>query len=172
MTDVKDTPKKPIDPVVILQTGEDTYSLSLALDKLTCLDSASRALTVWLIKRKESETITIDIHNSSNPRYAGLESIITIVNAIHLCKAKTIANVAKIYDDISVYAILAADELVFTPYGMLQFLPKTPPLPDTPEAAAMSFAYDLLDQAEAKGYLSQMDVEFIKAGKTVMKYPS
>lgn len=172
MADNQETQKPQFNPVVILQTGENEYTVSLALDKLTCMDSVSRALTVWFIKRKETETILLDIHNSASPKYANFESIITIVNAINLCKAKTTAVVGKIYDDLSVYAILAADELKFTPYGMLQFLPKTPPQPDSPEAAAMSFAYDLLDRAQARGYLSEMDVEFIKSGKTVVKYPS
>lgn len=157
------------DPVVIIQTGATSYDVSVSVDRVNCLCPESRSFLVWLLKRDSSETINLFLHTSSQPVFLGFASLIPLANAINMCKAKTIAYVDHIFDNISSYVLLAADELALTPFSMIQYAPLDNEA--SYNKAANAFAFYLVDRAVTRGYLSQEEANYIKSGRMVIKTP-
>lgn len=171
MTDQNTKPTTPPlpDPVVIIQTDATTYDVSIAIDRLDCLTPENNAVMVWLLKRDPTDTVNLYIHASSQPESYVFVAVLPLANAINMCKAKTVAYVDHIYSDMSSYVLLAADEMVFSPFAMVQY----PPLStDTMSGKATSaFAFYLVDRAVTRGYLSPEDANYIKSGRMVIKTP-
>lgn len=160
-----------LNPISIIQTGEKSYQVSLTTDKLTCLTSAANSLMIWLLKRDEDETIDLSLHNSSAPSYMGFCTIINVANALNMCKAKITVRVDHIFEDISSYLILTADEIDVSDFGMVQFVPLgvTVGKAISPDKAAAQFAYYLVDRAVDRKWLTAQDANSIKSDRLVIK---
>ena len=152
---------------------DKTYYVSFDLSQFSYLSDDTSLFLVWLYGRWKDETIVFSVNQSERSHTP--EAYLPLVNAIHMCSAKTIAKIDHIQDLSTPWAILACDEIDPSPFGLMEISPLVD-FDGSPElrrqdAVAAEVIYTLIEKAVAKGWILQEELDTYRTGETLWLTP-
>ena len=156
-------------PYTIIKRLDGSYWCSLNVSNLTNTSTWLSSFLIWLEQKEETDTIVFDFHTGSGFSFGHFEQYLTGLNAIHLSKAKTTAQLNHCAEGNSPYFYLVCDTLEISPYGQLNFSPlfsaeeKTSPCLQ----AMRAFGSILLENAADQKLLTYEELDSLKNGARV-----
>lgn len=165
---------EPIEGVDIrYEATEKLYLVSIDVSLFMRGNHDSDLFIVWLLSRWQDETIIF----SFNQTYVMpvIENYLTLLNAIAVCDAHTVARVDHIHEDLLPFFVFSCDDMLVSDFGMLQLSPivaadKSTELPKQ-LAVAADFGYALWERMVLKGVIKQEEYVLLRKGTVVFLTP-